>query len=271
MCENAWAVYWSVHGFAMSVLILAFSVAATIPINAASSGWTKEFVRITQELGTYGKTSLPGSLSLKLPKTYFTHFYVVGVSVNLALLLTSTEKSTIWLLSLYQVHVARRLYESLWVSRSSSSAKIHLAHYVLGVSYYVSTPLTLVCVSDGDHIEGGALSWLFGFLFLFANWVQHECHCFLANLRPPSSKNTHEAYYIPRGRWFKMVSCPHYASEIVIYVCLAALSRGSLPLLIQVTFVMFELGFASWTQHQWYLRQFDDYPKERYAMLPGIF
>ena len=29
-------------------------------------------------------------------------------------------------------------------------------------------------------------------------------------------------YAIPRGDWFRWVSCPHYAAEVAMYACLAA-------------------------------------------------
>ena len=76
-------------------------------------------------------------------------------------------------------------------------------------------------------------------------------------------------YGIPRGRLFRLVSCPNYLGEIVEWCgfALATLSPGALL-------------FAIWTaanlvpraihHHRWYRRQFPDYPPSRRAVLPFV-
>ena len=77
-------------------------------------------------------------------------------------------------------------------------------------------------------------------------------------------------YQIPTGGLFKQVSCPNYLGEIIEWSGWA-LATWSLP----------GLSFAVWTvanllpraraHHTWYLENFTEYPKERKALIPGIW
>ena len=43
----------------------------------------------------------------------------------------------------YQLHLSRRLFECLCVTRFSKTATMHLFHLAFGMAYYVLVPLTL--------------------------------------------------------------------------------------------------------------------------------
>jgi len=80
--------------------------------------------------------------------------------------------------------------------------------------------------------------------------------------------NTDKGYAIPRGGLFEKVSCPNFFGEIVEWIGFA-IACWNLP----------ALGFAIWTaanlipraisHHQFYQRTFEDYPKNRRALIPG--
>lgn len=58
-------------------------------------------------------------------------------------------------LSMLSLQVTRRLYESLFVSVFSSSARMHLLHYALGLFFYPAVALTaLIHLDTVDHLEG---------------------------------------------------------------------------------------------------------------------
>ena len=72
-----------------------------------------------------------------------------------------------------------------------------------------------------------------------------------------------------RGGWFEHLSCPHYTSELLVYFGLALLLQrpaGALPLLCSAL----NLGFTARQTHAWYRRKFEDYPAERWAMIPWV-
>ena len=76
-------------------------------------------------------------------------------------------------------------------------------------------------------------------------------------------------YFIPRKGMFSYVSCPNFLGEIIQWTGFAIMT-WSLP----------GLSFAIWTaanlipralhHHDWYRREFDDYPSRRKAVIPGI-
>ena len=95
---------------------------------------------------------------------------------------------------------------------------------------------------------------------------------------------------MPRGGWFESVSCPHYAAEVLLYVGICAVACGSgfgaggiatgapgfgpaaalartAPMLASVAA---NLSIAARRNHEWYMRHMPDYPKGRWAMIPGI-
>jgi 3-oxo-5-alpha-steroid 4-dehydrogenase 1 len=82
--------------------------------------------------------------------------------------------------------------------------------------------------------------------------------------------NGESGYKIPRGKMFKVVSCPNYLGEIVEWLGWAVL-----------TWSLAGFTFALWTaanlvpraraHHEWYRRNFPDYPARRKAIIPYLF
>lgn len=86
-----------------------------------------------------------------VPHIYFSHFYILGVCWTTCLLLstwfyvgTKTETNasidstgqlwkTVFVLILMETQVIRRLYESLFVFKSDSSARMHVLGYLVGL------------------------------------------------------------------------------------------------------------------------------------------
>lgn len=97
---------------------------------------------------------------------------------------------------------------------------------------------------------------------LIINW---QADNILIHLR----KSGETGYLIPRGGLFTFISCPNHFGEIVEW-CGFALMTWSLP----------GLAFAIWTivnllpralhHHQWYREHFQDYPKDRKALIPYV-
>ncbi|KAK4477195.1 hypothetical protein RD792_016409 [Penstemon davidsonii] len=88
--------------------------------------------------------------------------------------------------------------------------------------------------------------WIGAAIFSWG-WIhQRSCHLILGSLRENGRQR--DDYAIPYGDWFEYVSSPHYLAELVTNLTLA----------------------ASETQ-KWYLRKFDNYPRNRFAIIPFIY
>lgn len=116
------------------------------------------------------------------------------------------------------------------------------------------------------------LSWLYSvpfilglILFAFGAYINWKSDTMLIHLRDDGTTG----YKIPRGFLFEKVSCPNHFGEILEWTGYAIMS-----------FNVAALAFAVWTaanlipramaHHKWYLSHFEDYPKNRYAVIPGI-
>lgn len=88
-----------------------------------------------------------------------------------------------------------------------------------------------VCLCRCEHCAVRAAieaDWI-----LSCSFVQHSAHRQLAALRAPSqsaSKAKHHKYSIPIGWCFQSISCPHYLSDLAIYLSLALFAGSNLLL-----------------------------------------
>ncbi len=92
-------------------------------------------------------------------------------------------------------------------------------------------------------------------------WSDHQ----LIHLRKPGETG----YKIPKGGFFRWISCPNLFGEMIEWIGFALM-----------TWCLPTLGFAIWTvanllpraldHHRWYQNKFTDYPKERKAVFPFL-
>lgn len=111
-----------------------------------------------------------------------------------------------------------------------------------------------------------------GILFIYSSYIQFESHQILANLRKDKNGKvvTHQ-HSIPRGRWFELVSCPHYMAEILIYLSISIVLAGqSRTWWLVFLFVVVNQLVVGKFNHDWYIRKFDNYPKSRRAVIPFV-
>ena len=87
----------------------------------------------------------------------------------------------------------------------------------------------------------------------------------LRNLRAPGETG----YKIPRGGMYKYISVPNYFGEIIEWtgLAIASCTPAALAFLIFTIANLFPRALA---HHKWYLKKFDDYPKDRKAIIPFV-
>jgi 3-oxo-5-alpha-steroid 4-dehydrogenase 1 len=79
-----------------------------------------------------------------------------------------------------------------------------------------------------------------------------------------------DAYRVPHGGAFRLVSCPNYLGELVAWVglLLASWCPGGWFILAVSAANLVPRAVAT---HRWYRRRFPDYPPERRALVPFVF
>ena len=77
---------------------------------------------------------------------------------------------------------------------------------------------------------------------------------------------------MPRGDWFESVSSPHYTAECLLYAGLALVAgaRFFSRIAPMLAAIVANLALAARRTHAWYLETFPEYPKNRWAMVPGL-
>ncbi|TYJ47422.1 hypothetical protein E1A91_A02G188900v1 [Gossypium mustelinum] len=202
-----------------------------------------------------------------------------------------------------EIHVLRRLYETFQVFNYSPSARMHIFGYLTGIYFYTAAPLSLCtfCVLEAFNfaadqvaefkVEGqemvsvtdfdlwgymkpltrlGWCQWAGAVIFAWGWFHQLRCHAILGSLRERGDRT--DGYVIPHGDWFEVVSSPHYLSEMILYAGLLVASGGTdFTIWLLLGFVVANLVFAAAETHRWYLRKFENYPRNRRAILPFIY
>jgi 3-oxo-5-alpha-steroid 4-dehydrogenase 1 len=103
-------------------------------------------------------------------------------------------------------------------------------------------------------------------LFLAGYVINRWSDAILRTLRQPG---TH-GYQIPQGGLYRFISCPNYLGEIIEWSGWAVATWSWAGLAFAVwTFA--NLAPRAWSHHRWYHSRFPQYPKNRKALLPGIW
>lgn len=95
----------------------------------------------------------------------------------------------------------------------------------------------------------------------------------LRNLRSQNKDTnaTTRRYYIPKGVFFTLISCPNFAGEILEWLGFAIASNFSLPSVAFVCYTASNLVPRGIAHHEWYKNKFEEYPSERkWAVIPFI-
>ena len=102
-------------------------------------------------------------------------------------------------------------------------------------------------------------------VFFIGMYVNQTSDYTLINLR----KINNDDYKIPFGGLFKYISCPNYFGEILEWVGFAILT-WSLSGLAFALWTIFNLLPRAIRHHNWYKSNFQEYPKNRKAILPHL-
>lgn len=103
-------------------------------------------------------------------------------------------------------------------------------------------------------------------LFLSGAFINNKADTILINLRAPGESG----YKIPKGFLFDYISSPNLFGEIIEWGGFA-LMAWNLPALTFLIWTFANLVPRAKNHHDWYLRNFEDYPKDRKIIFPFLF
>lgn len=104
------------------------------------------------------------------------------------------------------------------------------------------------------------------FMFLTGAFINLKSDSILIHLRKPGETG----YKIPRGFLFQYISSPNLFGEIIEWSGFAIMA-WNVPALSFAVWTYANLVPRAKNHHDWYKRNFDDYPEERKAVFPFIF
>ena len=101
-------------------------------------------------------------------------------------------------------------------------------------------------------------------LFVLGLYINISSDNKLINLR-----KIKKGYFVPKGGLFKYISCPNFFGEILEWFgfALMTFNIGSLSFFIWTCCNLIPRALA---HHKWYKNKFNEYPKERKAILPYL-
>mmetsp|Transcript_27981 Transcript_27981/g.56165 ORF Transcript_27981/g.56165 Transcript_27981/m.56165 type:complete len:337 (+) Transcript_27981:26-1036(+) len=244
---------------------------------------------------------------LSVDKGRFIDFYAVGSIITTITIIfnylkwsgintTTITEHKHWLPAyLLLIHLVRRFYECMWVQKSVSTSRMHIAGYLLGVIHYLCLPFVFIPINQELEQKSSSIveSFIVSMGCLYFQYQQHLHHVILGNLRPnktTSSTGEINSYRIPKGGWFDFVSCPHYLAEIMIYFMLAVLIQiqtdtamvqdeesGILYQIhaqkhfIVLIWVSTNLSISAEKTHAWYISTFGKAYPRRKRLIPFLW
>lgn len=203
--------------------------------------------------------------------------------------------------SLFQIQISRRFYESNFTQIFSEKAKISLVAviaicifyaffisanimnsqgFILGESsiYQKKTFLIYTIFPDSQIDQDLTTKNVSNFqiflsvVFLLSCMEQFKSNQILIALRTDASGNqVTDKHFIPHGRLFEYISSPHFLAEILMYSCLAGIMHKSWYWMHVVCFVFTNQVKYANIVHNWYKKKFENYPKNRKALIPYLF
>ena len=102
-------------------------------------------------------------------------------------------------------------------------------------------------------------------LFLIGMFINMKSDYYIASMK----KIKGPGYHIPDGFLYKYISAPNYFGEIIEWIGWAILT-WSISGVVFLIWVIANLFPRAISHHRWYKNKFDNYPKNRKAIIPGI-
>jgi protein-S-isoprenylcysteine O-methyltransferase Ste14 len=239
----------------MTVLILAPIVAASLLFTTAPYG------RHNRKLTGPGLPTRLAWVVMESPAVLaFAWFFFSGTHAG--------ELVPLLLLLLWASHYVHRAFIYPFQMRVREGDSMPVAVVAMGFTFnFINAYLNASWIGTyGSYVPSwlGDPRFLVGVAVFAAGWViNRQSDAILRGLRKPGESG----YRIPRGGFYRWVSCPNYFGELLTWVGWT-IATWSLAGLAFAVFTAANLVPRALANHRWYRKTFDDYPAERRAVIP---
>lgn len=176
----------------------------------------------------------------------------------------------IFILVLFFIHYFQRTFIFALNIRSNNPTRFIpfvLAFFFCFLNGYAQSAFLakyFIFNKNAQHI----VFFILGFI-IFALGMAINIHSdwLLRNLRGPGESG----HKIPQGGLFNRVSAANFFGEIVEWLGFALMAGFSLPSVAFLCFTFANIGSRGLHHHNYYLKNFDNYPKNRKAVIPFIW
>ncbi|CAF3111961.1 unnamed protein product [Rotaria sp. Silwood2] len=200
-------------------------------------------------------------------KSYFLHFYIIGLLINIPLFLF--YRLSLCLFLIFICHMFRRLYECIYIHKFGQNSTMSFIHYLVGLIHYPFVGLTIIIDDKYAYKNISILNYCLSLLlFIIASYIQYYVHLTLAK----NHRTINEYYPIPNGYWpFEYFSCPNYIAEIFIYISFLFVSHRTSCFMSLIIWVIVNQCLSALLSHRWYCQHYGQmYPSKRRALIPFI-
>jgi 3-oxo-5-alpha-steroid 4-dehydrogenase 3 len=163
------------------------------------------------------------------------------------------------------LHFYRRLYESVFVTRSRSSMSIF--HYFVGLMFYALVPIQFIISNPLSAPDFDFLNTISVCAVLACMAFQHISFREMSNLRQSETAPLHTCPP-PRGLFCHIMS-PQYLYEILLYLFLIPLV--GFHFIFPFIFTLVNQSVSAYSTLQFYKQKFPEEVGNRKALIPFIF
>lgn len=212
-----------------------------------------------------GVPTRPAWIIMEMPSSLaFAVFFLLGSH--------AFELVPLLLFAMWQAHYFQRSFVYPLRRRIKPGDRTPLLVPVLAFTTNLGIAFLNATILSWEALGGYSPAWLTdprfvaGVLVFGAGYaINRKADAMLAALRKPGEGG----YRIPRGWLFERVSCPNYLGEFLIWIGWA-IATWSLAGAVFALWTLANLVPRALSHHRWYQEQFDDYPAQRKAVIPGL-
>lgn len=218
-----------------------------------------------------------------VPKSWFVHFYLISWVLCFILLVQYPPQyfsCSALCRVLFLFHSFRRLLECHFITDYGNS-KIHVVYYIGGLVHYLAANFTILgCglyeeqrIDIAVPLQFSLTNIVIVLWFVLANILQCHSHYILYRLKKSTEKKadfneSNKRYLLPSGGAFELCTCPHFLSEVNIYLSLAILCSFSLPVWLMFFWVLINQSVSAMKHYSYYYEQFpEEMERKKLAIL----